>query len=66
MNFWLGVGWVGWYSAEIFIRDWVVQMPTLTEENSQFLQSGFQEVQCNAVPTCRVYTQIEPYQELKI
>ena len=28
-----------------------VQMPTLTEENSQFLQSGSQEVQCNAVPT---------------
>ena len=27
------------------------QMPTLTEENSQFLQSGSQEVQCNAVPT---------------
>ena len=26
-------------------------MPTLTEENSQFLQSGSHEVQCNAVPT---------------
>ena len=28
-----------------------VQIPTLTKENSQFLQSGSQEVQCNAVPT---------------
>ena len=34
------------FSAEIFISagEWVVQMPTLTEENSQFLQSGPQEV----------------------
>ena len=37
-----GGGWGG---------GWGVQMPTLTEENSQFLQSGSQEVQCNAVPT---------------
>ena len=35
----------GLLSAEIFISigEWV-QMPTLTEENSQFLRSGSQEV----------------------
>ena len=36
-----------WELVEILL----MQMPTLTEENSQFLQSGSQEVQCNAVPT---------------
>ena len=46
INFWLGVGWVGCYlqrslSAHV---NRGVQMPTLTEENSQFLRSGSQEV----------------------
>ena len=36
----------GLLSAEIFISigEWGVQRPTLTEENSQFLRSGPQEV----------------------
>ena len=37
--------------ANVCVFVCVCQMPTLTEENSQFLQSGSQEVQCNAVPT---------------
>ena len=44
---WVLVEWaVNVLSAEMFIStgEWGVQMPTLTEENSQFLQSGPQEV----------------------
>ena len=44
-EFWLWAGWGGFYlQRSLSAQVMGVQMPTLTEEKSQFLQWGSQEV----------------------